>query len=242
MNTRPGFVAIAVVAGMLSPTTHASVLTPGENPGQYAISVYIDNDSDLPYPAEGLVGSGLLRYESDWLDQQLQAWSAWVDCEESLGECEDLYYAIHADTFDLDDISFDMSELLIDAHFEMYGVRFELADVVSWRETFDGSWPEFRSIATLLDLRQPGGNELYFGAGDEDYNVIVRLDGHSAGNDGGYCYAQAPDGAFTEDLCYDVSVDPVPAAVPEPGTLAFCGIGLAALGLGRRPPRRWRRP
>ena len=65
-------------------------------------------------------------------------------------------------------------------------------------------------------------------------NVHLSLNGHYGSNSGNYCYAQDPDGSWTEDLCYDVSVDPVPTTVAEPGTFALCGIGLAALGLRRR--------
>jgi hypothetical protein len=75
---------LALLASSASLPVHASVVTPGENPGQYNISVYIDNDSELPYPESGLVRFGVLRYESDWLDEQLKAWRDWVGCEETL--------------------------------------------------------------------------------------------------------------------------------------------------------------
>ena len=45
----------------------ASVLVPGEDPGQYSVQVYILNDSNLPYPPSGLVGAsalaGVMGYE-----------------------------------------------------------------------------------------------------------------------------------------------------------------------------------
>jgi hypothetical protein len=226
-------VALTLLVALIGVPGHASVLLLGENPGQYDISVYIDNDSELPYPESGLVGSGFLRYESEWLDAQLGYWRSWVDCYQSGGDCDDLISLIEAGRFDLYTISFDMLDLLVDASFDMYGVHFGLDDVVFWDETISGSGPSFRSLGTVLNLRQPGGNELYFGAGDEEYHVQISLNGHDASNELGYCYAQDPNGDWTEDLCYDVSVDPVPAAVPEPGGIALFGLLFAGL--------RWRR-
>jgi hypothetical protein len=235
MLSRYGFAFLVALIGM---PCHASVLLLGENPGQYGISVYIYNDSDLPYPESGLVGSGFLRYESEWLDAQLGHWRSWVDCYESGGDCDDLYSLIEASDFNLDTISFDMLELLIDASFDMYGVHFGLDHVVDWHETIGGSGPSFISLATVLNLRQPGGNELYFGAGDEEYTLQISLNGHYASHESGYCYAQDPSGAWTEDLCYDISVDPVPASsVPEPGTIALFGLLFAGMRLRGKTDR-----
>jgi hypothetical protein len=216
-------------------TAEASVLTPGENPGQYQVQVYIRNESDLPYPSEGMVGDGFIQYESEWLDRQLDAWSAWVTCEDHGGgdACDEFYYAIEANTWDLDTITFDMLDLIVDARFEMYGVTFDESDITYWTETIGGGRFGFESVGTIFEMAD-GANSIYFGAGDDVYHPEIRLNGHYGDNDNGYCYAQDPDGSWTQDLCYDMSVDPVATTIPEPATLALVGIGLFGLRITRR--------
>jgi hypothetical protein len=206
-------------------SAQASVLTPGENPGQYYLEVDIYNGSELPnYPPSGLVGEGFLRYESDWLDRQIAAWTAWRDCYENGGDCDELASAIEA-SFDLDTITFDdMADLLVDARFEMYGVTFDETDVTEWVVTIGGG--------TILEVVD-GENSIYFAEGEDVYHTQLRLNGHYGDNDNANCYAEEPDGSWTEEICYFMYVDPVPATVPEPGTLALLSLGFLGLGLMR---------
>jgi hypothetical protein len=62
----------------------------------------------------------------------------------------------------------------------------------------------------------------------------VRLNGHFGFHDSSGCYAQDPDGSFTENLCYDISVDPVVASVAEPDAVLLLSLGLLAFGFVRR--------
>lgn len=214
----------------------ASVITPGENPGQYNIYVYIaENGSDLPYPPAGtVVGTGFLRYESLWLDQQVKAWDAWVECLDtapSYEECDALEEAIDV-SHDEETISFDMTDLLIDARFDMYGVSFSESDIKYWyMQLGSGGLVPY---AVVIDMKQSNGNEIHWGAGGDDYVLELTLDGHYGWNDHGSCYAEHPNGSWTEDLCYEMDIDGVAASVQEPGMLVLFGLGLAGLGLTQR--------
>src|SRR5262245_8797553 len=199
-------------------TARASVLTPGENPGQFGLSMYVTNDSDLPYPAFGQVGDGFIRYESDWFDHELATWQEWVACTDVAGDCDALYEELlegNPDvSFDDDSLTVGFEGLVQSLRFEMYGVVFTEADILLFRNTFgvDGDF-----IGTGLDLRTPGGDALNFGAGDEDVQLSFNMAGNYGNCSNGFCNATAPDGSSTEDIYYEFSIDPEPAeAVPEP--------------------------
>ena len=229
---------LAYVLMMLGPvlTARASVLTPGEDPGQFGLSMYVTNDSELPYPEFAQVGEGLIRYASDWFDHELATWQAWVSCVDSMGDCDALYEELlaggHDVDFDDDSLTIDMVDLVQVARFDMYGVVFTQADLRTFRNTFDVAGV---FIATVFDLQTPDGNSLFFGAGDEDINLNFNLAGNYASCSNGYCYAQAPDGSSTEDIYYDFSINPEPAdSVPEPAAIALLLAALACLLIRRK--------
>jgi hypothetical protein len=216
-------------------TARASVLTPGEDPGQFGLSAYVHNDSELPYPQSGQVGDGFIRYESAWFDKELAAWQAWAACIDAAGDCDALYEEVmagdpggeHGVSFDDDSFTLDMDGLVQSARFDMFDVVFTQADIKYFRNTFgvDGDF-----IGTVLELQTPGGDRLYFGAGDEDVQFNFDIAGNYASCSNGYCYASAPDGSSTEDIYYDFSIDPEPAeSAPEPPTILLWLMALAGL-------------
>jgi PEP-CTERM motif len=120
-----------------------------------------------------------------------------------------------------------MTELIVAARFDMYGVSFSQPDILDWQMEYGR---DNENYAVELWMQQSNGNSIYWGAGDEEYSLQVELDGHFGSHSLGYCYASDPDGMWTEDLCYDMDIRAVASTVPEPGTLALLGLGLGGIG------------
>jgi len=230
---------LAYLLLILSPvlTARASVLTPGEDPGQFGLSLFVHNDSDLPYPAFGQIGDGVIRYASDWFDHELATWQAWVSCVDAAGDCDALYDELlsgnHDVDFDDDSLTIGFEDLVQAASFEMFGVTFTQADIKLFRNTFavDGTF-----IGTVLDLQTADGDTLDYGAGDEDVNLGFNVAGNIGNCSLGSCNAVAPDGSSTEDIFFDFSIDPEPAeSVPEPPSTLLWLAGLAGMFAATRP-------
>jgi hypothetical protein len=111
-----------------------------------------------------------------------------------------------------------MTELIVAARFDMYGVGFSQPDILDWQMEYGR---DNENYAVELWMQQSNGNSIYWGAGDEENSLQVELDGHFGSHSLGYCYASDPDGMWTEDLCYDMDIRAVASTAPEPGTLAL---------------------